>query len=577
MKKLQHTWDLKPLFKDIKTLEIFVIKLKKAAKAFEKKYANKLCNLQAEEFKASMQSYEKLLEGIYGVMTYASLSFASDTKKSEFYAKYELIVNEIQEYIVFFELEFCTLEIQKQRDFIKNSKKYAYYLKTLLDKKRYQLSLSEEKILLSVSVVGVKAFSRLFDEYFATLKIPYKKQLLSEEEILALLHNRNRKVRKKAQKSFSKVLEKSKSLLAYILNMVRKDLHIETKLRHYEKKESFRHISNQITQKSVDSMIENVNANFSLVHRYYKIKSKILGFSLKDYDRYAPISEDETDIGYEEALELVLKALNDFSPKFYKIALKATQEGWIDSHPREGKRGGAFSHGAVPSAHPFVLLNFTGNRRDIFTIAHEFGHMIHQELSKKVGTLNMDTPLTTAETASVFAEMLLFDNLKNSLPSSKLKAIYAGKIEDIFSTLFRQVVMTNFERNIHDKDGELKIEDFNKIWQEENAKMFGESLKLTRSYELWWSYIPHFIHSPFYCYAYSYGQLLVLALFGLYKSGKCQNFVEIYSEFLSLGGSQSPKDLVKKFGFDIEDIKFWQIGIDEVKKMLEEFEKISRR
>lgn len=574
MEKLQHTWDLRPLFKDIKTLEVFVVKLKNSAKVFEKKYANKLCNLQTGEFDVSIESYEKLLEGIYRVMTYTSLTFASDTKKGELYAKYELIANEIQEHIVFFELEFCGLKTEKQKKIIKSSKKYSYYLKTLLDKKQHQLSLSEEKVLLSVSPVGVRAFSRLFDEHFAALKIPYKNKFLSEEEILALLHHSDRKIRKKAQKSFSQTLKKSESLLAYILNMIRKDLHIETKLRHYEKKESFRHINNQITQKSVDSMIENVNANFWIVHRYYNIKSKILGFRLKDYDRYAPISQDETNINYTEALEWVLKAFNDFSPKFYQIALKATQEGWVDSHPREGKRGGAFSHGAVPSAHPFVLLNFTSNRRDAFTIAHEFGHMIHQELSKKVGTLNMDTPLTTAETASVFAEMLLFDNLKNSLPNSKLKAIYAGKIEDIFSTLFRQVVMTNFERKIHNKEGELKIEDFNGIWQEENAKMFGDSLKLTKSYKLWWSYIPHFIHSPFYCYAYSYGQLLVLALFGLYKSGECQNFVEIYSEFLSLGGSQSPEDLIKKFGFSIEDIEFWQIGMNEVKKMLEEFERI---
>ena len=253
---------------------------------------------------------------------------------------------------------------------------------------------------------------------------------------------------------------------------------------------------------------------------------------------------------------------------FAKITRRAIKEGWVSSHPTPNKRGGAFSHGATPKAHPFVLLNWTGNRRDAFTIAHEFGHMIHQELSKNVGTLNHDTPLTTAETASVFGEMLFFDYLKKELKNKnanmELLQIYAGKLEDIFSTLFRQVVMTNFERAIHSKDGELKAEDFDKIWQEQNAKMFGKSLSLSQNYARWWSYIPHFIHSPFYCYAYSYGQLLVLALFGLYKSGKCKNFIDIYTRFLSAGGSKSPSELVGDFGFDIESSAFWDIGIKEV-------------
>ncbi|PAF41455.1 M3 family oligoendopeptidase [Helicobacter sp. 11S03491-1] len=572
--KFEHTWDLTSLFKNSQDLETYVVRLLKDAKKFEKKYANKLDSLLNVGFEKALQGYEEIIEGISGVMTYVFLIFASDTKKGDFYAKYELVANEIQEHIVFFEIEFCGLETKKQKDFIKHSGKYAYYLQNLIKKKSHQLSLPEEKVLLMTSPVGVGAFSRLFDEHLSLLKIPYEKQLLSEEEILALLHHKDRQIRKKAQKSFSKALEKSSFLLAYILNMVRKDLHIQTKLRHYQKQESFRHLENQITQKSVDSMLDTVNANFCIVHHYYKIKSEILGFKLKDYDRYAPISQDEEQINYAQALQWVLKAFENFSPLFHQIASKAIKSGWIDSHPREGKRGGAFSHGSIPKSHPYVLLNFTNNRRDAFTIAHEFGHMIHQELSKKVGCLNMDTPLTTAETASVFAEMLLFDSLKDNLSKTELLGIYAGKLEDIFSTLFRQVVMTNFERQIHNAQDELKIEDFDRIWREENQKMFGDTLKLTKKYNRWWSYIPHFIHSPFYCYAYSYGQLLVLALFGLYKSGKNKDFVKIYIEFLSKGGSQSPKDLVGAFGFDIEDEAFWKIGIEEIKKMLKELQKV---
>lgn len=572
---LEHRWDLSSLFKSAKDLQDYIPKLKKRAKDFEALYLGKLSSLKAEEFEDVLIEYEGIVEGISGVMTYAFLVFATDTKKGDFYAKYELLVNEIEESIVFFELQFCQLQTKKQREFIKNCPKYSYYLQNLLDKKAHQLGLGEEKVLLNTSPVGVGAFCRLFDEHLSSLKISYEKKSLSEEEILALLHHCDRDVRKKAQKCFSKELFKSSFLLTYILNMVRKDLGIQTKLRSYDKKESFRHIDNQITQKSVDSMIDTVNTNFSFVHKYYNIKSKILGISLKDYDRYAPIlNSKENTQTYEEALESVLKAFKSFSPQFYDIAKTAIANGWVDSHPKDGKRGGAFSHGSIPAAHPYVLLNFTGNRRDAFTIAHEFGHMIHQELSKKVGCLNMDTPLTTAETASVFAEMLLFDDLKENLSKKDLKSIYAGKLEDIFSTLFRQIVMTNFERRIHDIEGELKAEDFDNIWYEENQKMFGSSLKLTKNYNRWWSYIPHFIHSPFYCYAYSYGQLLVLALFGLYKSGKNKDFVKIYTDFLSRGGSESPKDLVARFGFDIEDKKFWSIGMGEVKKMLEEFERI---
>uniref|UniRef100_UPI0025A51F33 M3 family metallopeptidase n=1 Tax=Helicobacter japonicus TaxID=425400 RepID=UPI0025A51F33 len=318
---------------------------------------------------------------------------------------------------------------------------------------------------------------------------------------------------------------------------------------------------------------------YGLVGEYYEMKAKLLGLKeLKDYDRYAPLETKANELPYDEAIKLVLKAFGQFSKEFKDIALKALRKGWVDSHPTPHKRGGAFSHGSVPSAHPYVLLNYTNSRRDVFTIAHEFGHMIHQELSKTQGYLNMDTPLTTAETASVFAEMLLFDTLKTALSKEELIPLYAGKLEDIFSTLFRQVVMTHFERRIHAQNDELKPEQFDEIWREENERMFGKSLKLSKNYDGWWCYIPHFVHSPFYCYAYSYGQLLVLALFGLYKSQKTprmrEKFIQKYTEFLTLGGSKSPKDLIASFGFNLESDKFWLIGMNEVQKMLEEFKEL---
>ena len=603
MTQTTDTWDLGALFKSENELENFAENLGKNAKKFEANYSGKLASVA--DFAALLGEYEALCEGVARVMSYAFLCFAKDTQKGGFYAKYELICNEIQESLVFFELEFCDLEAGRIAQIRADSPRYDYFLEKLVERKIYQLSKMEEKLLLKLSPTGKEAFSRLFDEHLSALRFNLGGESLSEEEILSKLHTSDRQTRKAAAKSLTKKLKKSAHLLKYIINIVRKDSAITQGLRGFERPESARHIDNQISQKSVDAMVGIVEKNFSLPQRYYRLKSEILGIKkLKDYDRYAPLSFDGLKFGglkfeglknakkcaqksphaaakksefsaesipYESAKNIVIAAYADFSPKFGEIVKSAFESGWIDSHPTQNKRGGAFSHGATTNAHPFVLLNYTNNRRDIFTIAHELGHALHQKLSYRVGYLNADTPLTTAETASVFGEMLLFERLKKELCGAELLSLYAGKIEDIFSTLFRQVVLNNFERRIHAISGELDTKTLNKIWHDENAAMFGESLKLTKNYDLWWSYIPHFIHSPFYCYAYSYGQLLSLTLFGLYKKIGA-DFVPKYEEFLSLGGSKSPKDLVGIFGFDIENSGFWEHGMREVEKLLAEFE-----
>lgn len=571
----EHHWKLTDIFASTSALDERVEELKTQAQNFQTTYQGRLDQVQPK----AIGEYEQILEGIGAVATYSFLRFAQDSSLGDLYAKYEMACNEIQSYLLFFEIEFCALSDEKQEEYKKQCSKYAYYLSNLVKSKPHQLSLEQEQVLLEVSPVGVGAFSRFFDEHFSQMKFKFGKEAkrISEEEILSYLYSLERKERKKAQKVFSKKLNSSSHFLTFIFNMVRKDLAINTKLRKYPLPESFRHLDNCTTQKSVDALIDVVEKNFSIVQRYYEVKKEILGLKkLKDYDRYAPIDKEGGEkIAYQEALKLTESSFEEFSSEFANIVKKALQEGWVDSHPKERKRGGAFSHGCVPSVHPYVLLNYTEGRRDVFTIAHEFGHMIHQELSKTQGYLNMDTPLTTAETASVFAEMLLFDTLKTRVPKNELISLYAGKLEDIFSTLFRQIVMTKFERRIHSARDELKSEDFDRIWKEENQKMFGKSVELSRNYERWWSYIPHFVHSPFYCYAYSYGQLLVLALFGLYKrsskEGRREEFVAKYTEFLSAGGSASPRDLVMKFGFDVENEEFWKIGMEQVENLLGEF------
>ncbi|MBX7490025.1 M3 family oligoendopeptidase [Helicobacter turcicus] len=573
MASTQDIWNLKPLFDNKETLKEAMQNAIYKTQAFQKQYKNNLNTLNGESFYQCLKEYEKLCEELSSIMTYAFLCFASNTQEGAFYAECEMEVNKAQEFLLFFELEFNALENTKKQEFMESAKGYTYYLELLAKQAKYQLSLKEEKVLLKTQPVGVESFKRLFDEHLSHLRFIITLKGVSkevgEEEVLSLLYDKDREVRKMAQKSLSKTLQQNLPLLTYIYNVVRKDLKITAELRGYESLEESRHISNQTTQKSVDVMVETINKNVGIVEEYYTLKAKLLGYDcLYDYDRYAPIySESEESFSYKESKKIVLETFADFSPKFHAIAKRAFDEGWVDAHPRENKRGGAFSHSAVPSAHPYLMLNHTNRRRDAFTMAHELGHTIHQYLSYCVGYLNADTPLTTAETASVFAEMLLFEKMQQSLGTQEKIALYAGKLEDVFATLFRQNVFTNFERLVHKKEGELNTETLNMLWQQENQKMFGKSVVLTENYKLWWSYIPHFIHTPFYCYAYSYGQLLVFALFGVYRRNKA-DFVAKYEEFLSLGGSKSPKELVEIFGFDIENSDFWGIGMQEVRNLL---------
>ena len=567
-------WDLSALFDSVTEAEEFLKQAIFRAKDFEKKYKNRLYTLTPAEFIEVLKEYEEIWENIGRALTYIYLQFATDSSKGPFLAKFQELATQAEEHLIWFELEFIHLPIDKQQRFIDNAGVYKYYLIHLQEEAPYKLSEKEEKILMKKDLTSNSAFTRLFDESLSRIKFFFEGKKLSEEEVLSKLYSPDRNERKKAQVSLTLGLKPHQELLAYIYNQIKKDWKIDyLEIRGYDEPESPRHLANRVSKKSVDALVNTVNSNTFIVEDYYNIKKELLGYErLYDYDRYAPIklSDKTPEISYEEAKELVLKAFKNFSQTFYEIAKKAFEEGWIDVYPKEGKRSGAFSHSATPAAHPYVLLNYTNQRRDVFTLAHELGHAIHQYLAKDVGYLNQDTPLTTAETASIFAEMLLFEEIKKTLSKEELIETYAAKLEDIFATLFRQIVFTNFERRVHSFD-ELKPEEYNKLWMEENQKMFGESVYLTKNYEIWWSYIPHFIHSPFYCYAYSYAQLLVLSLYKLYKEG-FENFEEKYIEFLKQGGSIPPKkQFATLFNLNIENEDFWEKGINVVKDMLKEF------
>ena len=565
-------WDLSALYANEKALELDVDDARIRAKNFQTLFKGKLKTLHVNEFLEAIGEYEAINEMLGRIMTYAFLHFATDSDKGGFYAKYQNEYTGIAEFLIFFGLEFNTLGASKQEELIHASPKYRYFLEALVEEKPYQLSQKEERILLKKEATSASAFSRLFDEHFSRLGFSFEGKKLSEEEILSKLQDPSREVRKHAAHAFTKGLKPHQPLLAYIFNMIKADWASDCELRGYKSPEQPRHIHNRISQKSVDALIKSAENNLHLVQDYYALKAKLLGLNeLFEYDRYAPLPSSKAVYDFATSKEIVLGAFEKFNPKFNEIAKRAFDEKWIDVMPKSKKRGGAFSHPATPSTHPYVLLNHTNTRRDLFTLAHELGHAIHQYLSRGVGYLGSDTPLTTSETASVFAEMLVFDAIKEGLSLEEKRSLYASKIEDMFSTLYRQINFTTFERLVHAHKGELDLKTFNRYWMQESTKMFGKSVTLSKDYALWWSYIPHFIHSPFYCYAYSYGQLLVLALYGLYKKSDKALFVKNYTHFLSAGGSQSPKELIAMFGFNIEDEAFWELGMGEIESILKEF------
>lgn len=558
-------WDLSEIFASFNELDDFIKKVDNDCKEFAEIYKDKLDNFK--DFDEVIKKYEAIEENISKIQTFISLNFALDTTKGAMLSKYEQKIDELYEKILFFEIEINTnLDID---NLIANSKNYKYYLKRLKEAKIHQLSLLEEKLLLKTSPVGARAFVRLFEEVTSKFKFEIDKKEISFEELLSLFQSGDRNLRKKANEELHKILEKNSLVLTFILNMIKTDLKITTDIRKYQFPEDIMHSYNQIKKPSVDALINACEENFDISQNYYKEKSKILGFELFEWDRYAPLFKENQKFSFEEAKKIVLDAFMEFDTQFYEIAKKAFDDNWIDVFPKEAKTTGAFSHSGIKSLHPYVLLNYTGTLRDVFTLAHELGHAVHQFLSYKQSYLNSNTPLTTSECASVFAEMLVFSSLLKT--SNNKKALLANKLEDIFATSFRQINFTTFEREIHSFKDELSYDEISTIWLKHSKKMFEGGLKISKDYGNFWSYISHFIHSPFYCYSYAYAQLLVLSIYGIYESGKVNDFAKKYKEILSLAGSLSPEDEMKILGIDINDKFFWNIGLKKIRDLLENF------
>jgi len=557
-------------------------------KAFAKQYEGRLEELDAASFTQAVKEYEIISELLGKIGSYAQLLFAGNMnlpENAQFYQNTQETITNISSHLLFFTLSINKLDDEKVSALKTSShfQHYAPWLEALRILKPYQLSDEVEKLLHEKQVAGHAAWSRHFDEVLADLRFPFGNELLALEEILHYMSDTDEKKRKEAALSLADILSKNTKTFALITNTLAKDKAIEDEWRKFERPISSRNIANQVEDAVVDALMESVKANYkNLSHRYYQLKAGWLGKEkLAYWDRAAPLPKvPEKQYNYEEAKELVLSAYRAFSPQLAEIGQQFFDKNWIDVGIREGKASGAFAHPCVPSVHPYILLNFQGKARDVMTLAHELGHGVHQVLAAKQGCLLSDTPLTLAETASVFGEMLTFrEILRRETNPLIQKSIIAAKVEDMLATVVRQVAMCQFEVQVHDerKSGELTSERIGEIWREVQSQALGEYVELTPEYNVFWAYIPHFIHTPFYVYAYAFGDCLVNSLYSAYEKevaqGNAALFVKKYIAMLESGGRYRHKELLAPFGLDASKPAFWQGGLDVIAGLIDELEK----
>jgi oligoendopeptidase F len=583
-------WDLSHLYEgpDDPRLDADLDASLSRSLAFAERYRDRLGALEAPELALAVDELEALQEPVARVGAYAQLLFAADTSEPRHGALLQHVqerVTEIRNALLFFELEWVSLDTERA-DALLTDAALANRRHHLVSLRRYEphvLTEPEERILGETANTGRHAFSRLFDEIMTDARFQVTRdgqtRELSEEEVLALLYDPDREARREGARALTAGLRDHARVLAFIFNTLVQDKAVDDRLRAYEAPIAARNLANEIEATSVKSLLDACVARYSLVARYYRLKARLLDLPrLEDYDRYAPVAGAESARSFDDAKRIVLDAYGDFAPSMADVARRFFDERWIDAELRDGKRGGAFSASTTPAVHPYVLLNFTGNLRDVMTVAHELGHGVHQFMAADRGLFEQDTPLTTAETASVFGEMLVFRRLMREErdPSVRL-ALLCGKIEDAFATVFRQVAMTRFEQSLHEArraEGELAIPRIGELWMDSNRPMFGDAVHLSDDYAWWWLYIPHFVHSPFDCHAYAFGELLVLALLRRYDE-EGEAFVPRYLELLAAGGSDTPQALLARTGLDIGAATFWDGGLALLEDLVTEAETLA--
>lgn len=555
------------------------------AESFHATYAGRLAEVDGAELGRAIASYETILERLHKVLSYAQLYFAEnmeDAERGRFLQTMQERYNVISTETLFFILELnrlddATVERQLQDPAAAH---YAPWIRDVRIFSPHQLSDELEELLHEKSVTGVSAWVRLFDRTMASMRFDVDGEVLTLADTLNLFDHTDREVRRTAGKALGVGLADKIELFSLIANTLAKDKEIEDKWRRYPRPVSYRNLSNRVEDEVVDALVMAIKGAYGeLAHRYYRMKANWFGRDVLDYwDRNAPLpGGDQQRFGWEEAQQLVLGAFGRFDPRMADIAGRFFDRRWIDAAPRPGKDSGAFAHPVVPSAHPYILLNFYGRPRDVTTLAHEMGHGIHQILAAEKGPLMSETPLTLAESASVFGEMLVFRALLDAEEDpSRRRRLLAGKVENMLNTVVRQVAFHEFERRVHDqrRNGELPTEAINEIWLDVQKESLGPAFRFDDEYRYFWAYIPHFVHSPFYVYAYAFGDCLVNSLYQVYGEGH-ENFQDKYLQMLSAGGTLHHRDLLKPFGLDARDPDFWRRGLNVIIGFIEELDDIT--
>lgn len=579
-------WDLSDLYNspDDPELKNDRKTVLKEAEQFSEKYHGRVAELSAAEFSEALNAYEDLIQTAGKIGSYSHLIWSTNTSDPELgklLQEANELSSELSQKFVFFNVEWLRMDDEQANALIESEElsRWKHYLMLSRRYKKHTLGEEAEKVMSAKSVTGRAAWNRYFDETLGAAVFEFEGEELTEQQVLSKLHSPDRQTREKAHASLTTTFRELSRSLTFIFNTLLADKHTTDKLRNYSTWIEARNLSNQTDTKTVDTLVKSVTDHYPLVQRYYKLKKKLLGYDeLYDYDRYAPVAKSSEVVPWDEAQKIVLEAYSDFHPQMGKITEQFFDKRWIDAAIRPGKRGGAYSASTVTSVHPYVFMNYDGRLRDVQTLAHELGHGVHQYLARKQGELQSSTPLTTAETASVFGEMLVFNRLMDHLDDPKEKlALLVSKIDDTIATVFRQVSMNRFEDKIHTarrEEGELSTERFSELWFETQSALYSDSVKLTDEYKLWWCYIPHFLHTPGYVYAYAFGELLVLALYDSYKNSK-NGFAEKYMDLLEAGGSDWPHNLVGKLGIDIRDEQFWNQGLALFEKMVTDAEKLA--
>ena len=575
-------WDLSDLYPGTESAELAgdLDRAEADSKAFHTAYAGKIGGLDGAALGAAIAEYERIQEKLGRVMSYAYLVYAgnmTDPAVAKFFQTMQERVNGITSHLLFLTLELNRIDDDALAEKL-TEPALAHYEPWIRDTRvfrPYQLSDELEKLLHEKAISGRNAWNRLFDETMASLRFSVDGKDLTSEEALHLLSDGDGEVRKKAGLALGTVFADNVRLFALITNTLAKDKEIEDTWRKLPEPETARHLSNQVEQNVVDALAGAViDAYPRLSHRYYAMKANWMGREKLDYwDRNAPLPDDDDRlIPWGEATEIVLGAYNRFSPDLGAVGQRFFDNAWIDAPSRPGKAPGAFAHPTVPSAHPYLLLNYQGKTRDVMTLAHELGHGVHQVLAGDQGPLMSDTPLTLAETASVFGEMLTFRALLDQTENpNRRRIMLASKVEDMLNTVVRQTAFYDFERRLHRarRDGELTPEAIGDIWMAVQTESLGPAFRLDGDYRHFWCYIPHFIHSPFYVYAYAFGDCLVNALYAVYQTAEA-GFQAKYLEMLRAGGTLRHKELLAPFGLDAGDPAFWSKGLSVIEGFIDE-------